>query len=99
MFLKALRSLRHTLALRLTLWYAGIFAASSTLAFALAYVLIASVVRERTDEDLREDIGEYAAYLRSGGLDRATAEMRVDTEGDEARQTFFRLWTADGKQL
>ena len=99
MFLKTLRSLPRTLALRLTLWYAGIFAVSSTLAFALAYVLIAAVVQERTDEDLQEDIEEYAAYMRLGGLDRVKTELTVDTEGGEARQVFFRLWTTDGRQL
>lgn len=99
MFSRTLHSLRHTLALRLTLWYAGIFAVSSTLAFALAYALIAAVVRERTDEDLQEDVEEYATFMRVGGLDRVKTEMMVDTEGDEARQVFFRLWTADGQQL
>jgi heavy metal sensor kinase len=99
MFLKTLRSLRHTLALRLTLWYAGIFVVSSMLAFALAYGLMASIVREHTDEDLQEDIEEYAAYLRLGGLDRVKTEMTVDTAGDEARQVFFRLWAPDGRQL
>ena len=85
MFSKTLHSLRHTLALRLTLWYAGIFAVSSTLAFALAYALIAAVVRERTDEDLQEDVEEYATFMRVGGLDRVKTEMMVDTEGDEAQ--------------
>lgn len=99
MCLKTLRNLRHTLALRLTLWYAGIFAVSSTLAFALAYVLIAEVVREQTDEDLREDIQEYAAFMRLGGLDRVETEMSVDSEGGEGHQVFFRLWGPDGRQL
>ena len=62
MFLKTLRSLRHTLALRLTLWYAGIFAASSILAFTLVYTLVVSVVQVRTDEDLEEDIEEFASF-------------------------------------
>lgn len=99
MCLKTLRNLRHTLALRLTLWYAGIFAASSTLAFALAYVLIAGVVSERTDEDLQDDIQEYAAFMRLGGLDRVKTEMSVETEGDEAHRAFFRLWGPDGRQI
>lgn len=99
MCLRTLRSLRHTLALRLTLWYGGIFAVSSTLAFALAFLLIAEVVREHTDEDLREDLQEYAAFMRLGGLDRVRTEMSVDAEGGEGHQVFFRLWGTDGRQL
>ena len=45
MFLKTLRSLGHTLALRLTLWYAGIFAASSIVAFTLVYASVVAVVQ------------------------------------------------------
>ncbi|MFQ6024271.1 MAG: sensor histidine kinase [Acidiferrobacterales bacterium] len=99
MFLKRLRSLHHTLALRLTVWYAGIFAASSTLAFMLVYALMVSVVQERTDEDLEEDIAEFVSFMQLGGLDRVKAEMTLETQGEEASDVFFRLWTPDGQQL
>ncbi len=92
MFLKTLRSLGHTLALRLTIWYAGIFAASSILAFTLVYASVVAVVQERTDEDLEEDIEEFASLMQSGGLGRVKAEITADTEGSGASQTFFRLW-------
>ncbi|MFH0342159.1 MAG: HAMP domain-containing protein, partial [Chromatiales bacterium] len=99
MFLKTLRSLRHTLALHLTLWYAGIFAASSILAFTLVYALIVSVVQERTDEDLEEDIEEFASLMQSGGLERVKAEITADTQGEEASHTFFRLWAPGGREI
>lgn len=99
MFLQKLRNLRHTLALRLTLWYAGIFAVSSTLAFVFVYVLMVAVVQERTDEDLREDVAEFASFMRLGGLERVKAEMTLETQGDAARDVFFRLWAPDGRQL
>lgn len=99
MFLKTLRSLRHTLALRLTLWYAGIFAVSSILAFTLVSASVVSVVQERTDEDLEEDIEEFASLMQSGGLDRVKDEITADTEGSGASQAFFRLWAPDGREL
>lgn len=99
MFLKTLRSVRSTLALRLTLWYAGIFAASSILAFTLVYALMVAVVQERTDDDLEDDVEEFAAFMRLGGLERVKAEMAVETQGGEAGDVFFRLWAADGRQL
>lgn len=99
MFLKTLRRLRHTLALRLTIWYAGIFAASSILAFTLVYALMVSVVQERTDEDLEEDIEEFVAFMQSGGLERVRTEMAAETQGEEANQVFIRLWAPDGREL
>lgn len=99
MFLKTLRSLRHTLALRLTLWYAGIFTASSILAFAVVYALMVAVVQKRADEDLREDLAEFAAFMQSGGLERIKAEMMLETQGQEASDVFFRLWTPDRRPL
>src|SRR6185503_4400353 len=85
-----------TLAWRLTVWYAGVFAASSVLAFALAYLLIVALVRERADEDLGDDVGELAELLHTEGLPRVEAEIRIDTQGDQAESEFFRLWSRDG---
>ena len=99
MFLKKLRSLRHTLALRLTVWYAGIFVASCVLAFMLVYVLMVSIVQERTDADLEEDIDEFAVLMRSGGLERVKAEMLLEAQGEEASDVFLRLWTPAGDQI
>ncbi len=86
----------RTLALRLTLWYAGVFAASALLAFAFAWVVIVALVRERMDEDLSEDIGEFAELLRAEGLAGVEREMRLDTRGEDAESCFFRLWSRDG---
>lgn len=99
MFLKKLRKFRHTLALRLTLWYAGIFTISSILAFALVYVLMVAVVQKQTDADLRDDLAEFSAFMQSGGLERVKTEMMLETQGQEAGDVFFRLWTPDGRPL
>ncbi len=99
MFSSKLRDLRHTLALRLTLWYAGIFAASSILAFVFVYTLMVSVVQERTDEDLQEDIAEFASFWETGGLERVETEMLLESQGEEADHAFFRLWAPDGQSL
>jgi type VI protein secretion system component VasF len=50
-FGKILR-LPNTLAFRLTLWFAGIFALCSCVAFLLFYALITTVLQERTDQEL-----------------------------------------------
>jgi len=99
MFLRALRNIRHTLALRLTLWYAGIFVVSSFLCFALVYVLIVSFIEGRTDDDLVSDVEEFAIFLESGGLERVIKQIEFDTYGDEANNVFYRLWTPDGRLI
>jgi len=52
MYLKKLADLRHTLAFRLTLWYALIFTVSTGVAFFLFYLQITTFMRARTDQDL-----------------------------------------------
>ena len=54
MFSKTISKLRHSLALRLTVWYAGIFVVFSIIAFILAYFSVATVLQVQTDEDLEE---------------------------------------------
>ncbi len=87
----------RSLALRLTLWYSGIFAISSALAFAVISALLVATVQDRLDEDLGEDVAEFAALYHSDGQARVEHEMRLDTKGDEAEKSFFRLWGRDGR--
>src|SRR5687767_10080562 len=90
---------RPSLALRLTLWYSGIFAISCALAFAFVYVLTASTLQERRDDDLREDVADFTSLHESEGQERIEQEMRLDTTGREADRTYFRLWTRGGELI
>lgn len=99
MFLKRLSELRHTLALRLTVWYAGIFALSSLLAFVVVYLLMVAVVERRADEDLIEDIEEFTSLMQQGGLERVRSEIALEVQGGESEAVFFRLWQPDGGQI
>lgn len=93
------RRFQRALALRLTLWYASIFTVSSALAFALVYLLILSFLHQRIDVDLREDIDEFAGLLHEGGLERVREKIAEDTQGDEAGDVYFRVWTPAGESL
>ncbi len=88
---------KTTLALRLTCWYAAVFALSSALALACVYGLVVTAVAARTDADLSQDIDEFAGLYREEGLPRVTREMALDTRGDEAASVYFRIWSRDGK--
>ena len=99
MFSKTINKFRHSLALRLTVWYAGIFVVFSIIAFILAYFSVATVLQVQTDEDLEEDISEFAAFMRLGGIERVRKEILLETQGNEAQQVFFRMWAIDGSLL
>jgi signal transduction histidine kinase len=90
---------RPSLALRLTLWYSSVFAASCALAFVVVYVLAVATMKERRDEELVEDIDDFAALYELEGLGRIESEMALDTHGEGAEKTFFRLWAPGGKLI
>ena len=99
MFLNKICRLRHTLALRLTIWYAIIFAVSSLLVFVFVYFLIATFIVQRTDDELHEDLDEFAAFFQAQGIERVKTEMALDAKDQEADQVFLRLWDDAGRQL
>ena len=99
MYLNKIRWLSQTIALRLTIWYAAIFATSSILVFVFVHLLIATFIAERTDTELQEDMIEFAAFFRTGGIARIKTEIARDTKHQEAEDFFFRLWTEDGRLL
>src|SRR5687767_5658520 len=86
----------RTLAWRLTCWYAAVFAASSLVALSGAYFLIVAQVRERTDDDLREDVEELAELLDEEGIDGFAEQLRLDIQGDETEDEFVQLSSRDG---
>jgi heavy metal sensor kinase len=90
--------MRRTLAFRLTLWYAGIFTVSSLLAFLFFYFQIESILRERTDEELRDDIKEFSALLQEQGLEQVKETMVIEAKDDGVKDIFYRLLTLDGRQ-
>ncbi|MBW1802716.1 MAG: HAMP domain-containing protein [Deltaproteobacteria bacterium] len=93
---KKLIRLRHTLAFRLTLWYAAIFTISSCIAFLFFYLLITSVIRDRTDKDLREQVGKFATLLSSNGIDAVRRVAIVEAQAAGERKIFFRLLSRNG---
>jgi heavy metal sensor kinase len=94
-----LRSFRRTLAFRLTVWYAGIFTVFSFLAFFFFYLQIGSILRERTDEDLSDDIEEFSALLAEKGIEEVKRTMILEAKNDGEKDIFYRLLTPDAKEL
>jgi signal transduction histidine kinase len=62
-----LRSLRQSVAVRLSLWYALIFSASGLGLLTLAYYLLAAAVNRKDEEILVSQLREVAAVYQAGG--------------------------------
>jgi heavy metal sensor kinase len=97
MSLRNLPRFRHTLAFRLTLWYAGIFTLSSCIAFLFFYFLITSIIRERTDQDLSEQAGRFSTILSMNGIDEVKRLAIIEAQAAGERKIFFRLLSPRGE--
>jgi hypothetical protein len=100
MYLKKILNLRHTLAFRLTLWYAAIFAVSSFGAFLAFYLLAASVIHDRTDQELLNEIPEYSSLLSLKGFETLKTSLDLESESEGGvDKVFFRIVNWKGEEL
>ena len=99
MFLKKINSIRHTLAFRLTLWYAGIFMLTSCVAFLFFYFLITSVIRDRTDQDLLGEARTLSSILKVQGMKAVRRQIIFEAQAAGEKKIFFRLLSLDGQEF
>jgi heavy metal sensor kinase len=99
MFLKKINSIRHTLAFRLTLWYAGIFMLTSCVAFLFFYFLITSVIRARTDQDLLGEARTLSSILKVQGMKAVRRQIIFEAQAAGEKKIFFRLLSLDGQEF
>ena len=90
-------SFHHTLAFRLTLWYAGIFSLTSCVAFLMFYLLFVSVIRDRVDRDLLEQEERFSSVLASQGMGALRNAAVIETQAAGERKIFFRLFSRSGQ--
>ncbi len=88
-----------TLAARLTLWYAAIFVVFTGVAFILFYFSINSILNNQMDEDLEEDIEEFALLLKTDGIQWVKKEIQREVMSDDPEDIFLRLLDGEGRQL
>ena len=99
MFLEKINSIRHTLAFRLTLWYAGIFMLTSCVAFLFFYFLITSVMRDRTDQDLLGEARTLSSMLKVQGMKAVKRQIIFEAQAAGEKKIFFRLLSLDGQEF
>ncbi|MGD9251008.1 MAG: two-component sensor histidine kinase, partial [Desulfobacterales bacterium] len=99
MFLKRLTALSRSLAFRLTLWYAGIFALSSCLAFVFFYYLVIDVLREQTDDNLRRQLAAFSGIMQVDGIAGVQQVAAMDALSGGNRKRLIRLLSRFGTEF
>ena len=89
--------LPNTLAFRLTLWYAGIFALCSCVAFLLFYALITSALQERTDQELLSQAQRFSTLLAGDGIGAVNNSAVIEAQAAGEKKVFFRLLNLTGE--
>jgi len=89
--------IRHTLAFRLTLWYAGIFMLSAGVAFFFFYLLITSVMRQQTDQALSSEIRTFSSILSTQGPEAVKRQAFLQAQAAGEKKIFFRLLYITGQ--
>ena len=94
---KRLLDIYHTLAFRLTLWYAGIFILSASVAFLFFYLLITSVIRQQTDQDLLSGVRTFSSILSVQGAGALKQQAFIEAQAGGEKKVFFRLLYITGQ--
>jgi heavy metal sensor kinase len=81
----------------LTLWYAGIFALSSCVAFLLFYALITSFIRQQTDQDLLAQVNRFSSLLASEEIEAVKNAAVIEAQGAGVKKVFIRLLSLNGQ--
>jgi len=87
---------RHTLAFRLTLWYAGIFSISACIAFLFFYLLMTAMFREQTDRDLSRQAGIFATIMTTEGVEAVKRFAELESQASGEKKIFYRLFYPTG---
>jgi heavy metal sensor kinase len=81
----------------LTLWYAGVFTASSCVAFLLFYILITSFIQERTDQELLSQVNRFSTLLVKEGFEAVKNDAVIEAQAAGIKKVFFRLLSLKGQ--
>jgi heavy metal sensor kinase len=87
---------RHSVAFRLTVWYAIIFSLSALCAFLLFYWLIVNNIRRQTDQDLIKDFGIFTSLLTAKGPNAVKDMAIMEAQASGEKKIFIRMLYRNG---
>ena len=96
MYSKKGLKVRHTLAFRLTLWYAGIFSLSASIAFIFFYLLMTSMFRDQTDRDLYRQAGIFSMIMATDGVEAVKRFADLESQASGEKKIFYRMFYPTG---
>jgi len=89
--------LAATVSARLTFWYSLISIASLALAFAVAYLVIASDLSRRIDQDMADEAREFSTVLASQGLQGLKAYIKLESESANPPEEIYQVFDSQGR--
>lgn len=99
MFLRKISLLRRSLAFRLAFLFTAMFLVVSFVIFFISYELTLSSMRSRTDVFLKDKVNEFSSVLAAKGIDGIREEINGESRSSGVEKVFYRLLTADGKEI
>lgn len=94
MFSKWRSRLKRTLGLRLGLWYALVFTASTAITILVTYVLLAMSLEQRDHEIVAATLQEYASEYAAGGLSALATAIEHGQRAGQRERLFVRVLAA-----
>ena len=87
----------HTIAFRLTLWYAGIFIVSSFIMFILFSFFIYKIMLQKIDLDLKENVKVFSQVISREGINGASRFAITKARAAGEKIVFYRLLYPTGE--
>jgi signal transduction histidine kinase len=91
--------LRRSLAVRLSVWFAALFAVGFSAIFGLLYWTLARQLEARDYEALELRLQQYADIYAASGLDGLRNRVAEDSEAPHVRTMFIRLLSRGGEAV
>ncbi len=89
----------NTLSFRLTLWYSILFVTFLAISLSALYLSINTILNNRIDEDLEEDIEEFSILFKNEGIYAVKKEIDREAKTSDVSEVFLRVLTTNGKQI
>ena len=90
---------RLSLAARLSVWFAALFAVGFSAIFGLLYWSLGRTLETRDNEALQLRLQQYAEIYAASGLDGLRSRVAEDSEGPHVRSLFIRLVSRSGDAI
>ncbi len=87
----------HTIAFRLTIWFAGIFSICSAVAFFLFYYLATQTILDQVDQELMDNAAKFSTIIRNNGLIGARRLAVLEAQAAGEKSIFIRLLYPTGE--